>query len=212
MVALIVWLASMCLAGWIGRRKDMVSLGWVLGAVIGIIGVVIIACIPRRFAPVWQGWMLRLHGRGRIIAGGLLLLAWIFIPSISRGGTTIAQVHAECGPALASGAQALEPGIGVDCNAVNALYMYLTVAALAGLLLVLWGAWTAWGALLAGQSRKLSATARPAPPLPPRQSHPPAPPVPQPPAPACTCGSQHGPGDVFCGRCGRRVDWNVLRS
>jgi hypothetical protein len=202
MIAIIIWVAGTCLAGWIGHRKGMTSLGWGLGAAFGIVGAVIVACIPRRFAPVWQGWMRKLHGRGRIIAGGLLLLAWMLVPSISRGGTTIAQAHAECGSELASVAQVFDPSIGVDCNDVNTLYTFLTLFAVAGLLLVLWGVWTAWGAVLVEQGRKFSATARPAPPQPPQQSSPPAP---QPPAPACTCGAEHEPGDVFCGRCGRPV-------
>jgi hypothetical protein len=66
MIALIVWVAGMCLAGWIGHRKGTASLGWGLGAIIGWLGAIIMACIPRRFAPVWQGWMARLAPDTRI--------------------------------------------------------------------------------------------------------------------------------------------------
>lgn len=201
MIAIIIWFAGTCLAGWIGHRKGMTSLGWGLGAVFGIAGAVIVACIPRRFTPVWQGWMRRLHGRGRIIGGAVLLLAWMLVPSISHNGVSIAQEHAECQSGLAL-AQAFDPSIGGNCGDVSTFYTFLTLAAVAGLLLVLWGAWTAWGATLVEQGRKFSATARPAPPQP-QQS---PPPVPQPPAPACTCGAEYGPGDVFCARCGRPLD------
>jgi hypothetical protein len=202
MITIIISLAGMCLAGWIGHRKGMASLGWGLGAAFGIVGAVTIACIPRRFAPVWQGWMRRLHGRGRIIGGAVLLLAWMFVPSISHDGVSIAQAHAECQSELGSFAQEFDPSIGGNCHDVSTLYTFLTVVAVAGLLLVLWGAWAAWGATLVEQGRKFSATARPAPPQPPRQSPPAAP---QPPAPACTCGAEHELGDVFCARCGGPV-------
>lgn len=177
----------------------MTSLGWGLGAAFGIVAAVIIACIPRRFAPAWQVWMGKLHGWGRIIGGAVLLLAWMFVPSISNDGVSIAQAHAECQSGLAI-AQAFDPGIGRGCGDVSTLYTFLTLAAVAGLLLVLWGVWTAWGAILVEQGLKFSTTARPAHPQPPRQSPPPAP---QPPEPACTCGSGHEPRDAFCATCGR---------
>ena len=188
MIAIIIWFAAMCLAGWIGHRKGMTSLGCGLAAAFSIIGVAIIACIPRRFTPVWQGWMHKLHGRGRIIGGAILLLAWMFVPSISSGGVSIAEVHAECQSGLGI-AQAFDPAIGRGCGDVSTLYTFLTLGAVAGLLLVLWGAWTAWGAALMEHGRKLSATTRPVPP--------------QPPAAACACGRGYEPGDVFCATCGR---------
>jgi hypothetical protein len=203
MIAAVIWIAGAFLAGWIGHRKGMTSLGVVLGVVFAFVGAIIMACIPRTFHPVWQGWMRRLHGRGRIIAGALLLLAWMFVPSISHSGISIAQEHAECQGGLGSVARLFDPGIAVDCNDISTLYTFLTLAAAAGLVLVLWGVWVLWGALLLEQTRKFSATARPAFPQPPQQYPPPAPP--QPPAPGCTCGADHEPGDVFCGRCGGPV-------
>ena len=161
MIVIIIWLAEMCLAGWIGRRKGMTSLGWGLGAAFGIVGAVIIACIPRRFTPVWQRWMRKLNGRGRIIGGAVLLLAWMVVPSISDDGVSLAQVHAECQSGLAM-AQAFDPGIGRDCGDVSNFFMFLNLGAVAGLLLVLWGLWMAWGATLVQQGRKLSAISRPA--------------------------------------------------
>jgi hypothetical protein len=198
MIVIISWLAGVCLAGWIGHRKGMTSLGWGLSAAFGIVGAVIIACIPRRFAPVWQRWMRKLNGRGRIIGGAVLLLAWMVVPSISHNGVSFAQVHSECQSGLAM-AQAFDPGIGRSCGDVDNFFTFLTLGAVAGLLLVLWGVWTAWGATLVEQGRKFSATARPAPP------QPSPPPAPQPAAPACTCGAEHEPRDVFCGACGSPV-------
>ena len=186
---------------WIGHRKGMTSLGWAWVAVFGIAGAVIIACIPRRFTPVWQGWMRRLHGRGRIIGGGVLLLAWMLVPSISHNGVSIAQEHAECQSGWHSRRRSTRASGAIAATSVPSTRSS-PLAAVAGLLLVLWGAWTAWGATLVEQGRKFSATARPAPPQP-QQS---PPPVPEPPAPACTCGAEYGPGDVFCARCGRPLD------
>ena len=145
--------------------------------------------------------MRRLHGRGRIIGGAVLLLAWMFAPSISNNGVSIAQEHAECQSGLAI-AQAFDPSIGSNCGDVSTFYTFLTLAAVAGLLLVLWGLWAAWGAALMEHGRKLSATARLAPSQPPQQS--PAP-TQQLQAPACTCGAEHERGDAFCARCGRPV-------
>lgn len=201
MAVIIIWLAGMCLAGWIGHRKGMTSLGWGLGAGFGIIGAIITVCIPRRFAPVWQGWMRTLNGWGRIIGGAVLLLAWMFVPSISHNGVSIGQAHAECQSGLAI-AQSFDPAIGRGCGDVSTVYTFLTFAAVAGLLLVLWGAWTAWGATLVEHGRKFSATAHPSSPQPPRQS---APPAAQPTAAACTCAGGHKPGDMFCRLCGRPV-------
>ena len=234
MIVLIVWVAGMCLAGWIGHRKGMASLGWGLGAIIGWLGAIIMACIPRRFAPVWQGWMARLAGRGRIIAGVALLLVWAFVPSISRNGVSISEAHAECQSGLGI-AEAFGLNLGINCGDVSTLYAFLTLALVAGLALVLWGVWAAWGATLVEKGREFSATARPAPPAPPQYplaATPPAPapprpsgpggygvqlrdptgtvqtppaPAPPPPVVCCTCGADHESGDTFCHSCGRRV-------
>lgn len=62
----------------------------------------------------------------------------MFVPSISHNGVSIAQEHAECQSGLAI-AQAFGPSIRDNGGDVSAFSTFRTLAAVAGLLLVLWG-------------------------------------------------------------------------
>lgn len=48
MIYILAWLLFTGLAIWIGTTKNRPVLGGVLGGALGIIGVIIIACIPKK--------------------------------------------------------------------------------------------------------------------------------------------------------------------